>query len=47
MPLRDATNLKDLEQILGPLHEVKVKNINTEGLYDKKNGLIERYIRYV
>jgi len=47
MPLQDATNLKELEQILGPLHEVKVKNMKREGLYGKKNGLIEWYIRYV
>ena len=44
--LRDATTSKDLEQLLGPLHKVKVKNIKTERLYGKKNGLIERYITY-
>ena len=52
-PLRDTTDLKHLERLWGPLHIVKlrssvqVKNIKTEGLYGKKNGLIERYIKYV
>jgi len=44
MPLQDATNLKELEHLLGPLHKVKVKNIRTAGLYGKKNGLIEQYV---